>query len=291
MLTTHAHKTFGDMLLQAYPAALRQQIEPHLQLYHFGLHGPDVLMYYKALTKHPVNRLGSAMHDVPGKVFFENSSNVVKNASGVAKQQSLAYVLGFLSHFVLDSVCHGYVEKKIQVSGFSHTQIEMELDRYLLQQEGKDPVKQKLTGHLCPSGQAAKVIAPFFVQLDIKQVRQSLYSMVLYLNLLRAPNAWKRRLISLAFQLTGNTKGMSGLVMSETPEPGCADSNLRLAKLMKKALPLCLRLTQNYLDHLQGAAPLDPWFDRTFSANEGWQNIPVYSFREEMQYETEIDIP
>ncbi len=59
---------------------------------------------------------------------------------------------------------------------------------------------------------------------------------------------------------------------------------------LDRHLLLCLRLTQNYLEHLQNNTPLHPWFDHTFGAADGWQNVPVHSFREEKEYETEIDI-
>ncbi len=291
MPTTHAHKTFGDLLLTAYPAQLRQRITPHLKLFYIGLHGPDVLMYYNALTKHPVNRLGRAVHKQPARAFFTHGTQVLHGTAADARDAALAYLLGFLGHFALDSVCHSYVERKIQVSGCSHTQIEMEFDRHLLVRQGIDPVKAHLVGHIHPGRAAARVIAPFFPQLTARQVSVALRSMVVCLELLRAPGKGKRWLISQAFRLTGNTQGMGGLVMSAVPAPACADSNLRLQKLMEKALPLCLRLTQNYLEHLQSGAPLAPWFDRTFGPADGWQNIPVYSFREEMEYEAEIDIP
>lgn len=46
--------------------------------------------------------------------------------------EMLSYLLGVVCHFTLDAACHGYVEKKIQKSGASHIQIEMEFDRYLM---------------------------------------------------------------------------------------------------------------------------------------------------------------
>ncbi len=97
MPTTPAHKTFGDMLLAVYPAQLRQRITPHLQLFHIGLHGPDVRMYYNALTKHPINRLGRAMHEQPAWSFFLHGAQVLGSAGADTRDAALAYLLVFLT--------------------------------------------------------------------------------------------------------------------------------------------------------------------------------------------------
>lgn len=57
-------------------------------------------------------------------------------AAAEDKGSALAYLLGFVCHFALDSACHGYIENKIAVSGVTHTEIESEFDRSLLLQDG-----------------------------------------------------------------------------------------------------------------------------------------------------------
>ena len=71
MASTYAHRCFGADVLTQLPEALQKKIEPYRALYDIGLHGPDLLFYYKALQSNPVNRLGNAMHEQPGTVFFE----------------------------------------------------------------------------------------------------------------------------------------------------------------------------------------------------------------------------
>ena len=58
------------------------------------LHGPDLMFYYKALQSNPVNRLGNAMHEQKGEVFFTRARTVVENAPD--KDAALAYTLGFV---------------------------------------------------------------------------------------------------------------------------------------------------------------------------------------------------
>ena len=80
------------------------------------------------------------------------------------------------------------MEKKIQVSGITHTEIEVEFDRCLLVRDGKDPLRQRPTEHIIPTPENAQVIAPFFPTVTVKTVERSLRSMIMYNRLLIAPS-------------------------------------------------------------------------------------------------------
>ena len=69
MPSTYAHRRFGADVLALLPDGLRATLEQHRELYDMGLHGPDLMFYYKALQSNPVNRLGNAMHEQKGEVF------------------------------------------------------------------------------------------------------------------------------------------------------------------------------------------------------------------------------
>ena len=58
------------MFWPCLPDGLRATLEQHRELYDIGLHGPDLMFYYKALQSNPVNRLGNTMHEQKGEVFF-----------------------------------------------------------------------------------------------------------------------------------------------------------------------------------------------------------------------------
>ena len=69
--------------------------------------------------------------------------------------------------------------------------------------------------------------------------------------------------------------------MNEKANPHCADSNLRLYKLMESCVPLCLSLTKNYIAFFNHGEPLSPYFRHTFGPKQGWENIPVLSLKED----------
>ncbi|MGM9680200.1 MAG: zinc dependent phospholipase C family protein [Eubacteriales bacterium] len=273
--STYAHYVFGQEIYQKYPDALKERISPYLPLFRIGLHGPDILFYYGALFNNPVNHVGYSLHSEPAWTFFQRAAELLKEAveNPSLYDRRLAYVCGFLCHFALDASCHSYVEKKIAVSGITHTEIEVEFDRFLLVRDGEDPIRKRLTDHILPSREKAELIAPFFPTLTAKNVEKSMKSMISYNNLLLVSNPIKKHLICAMLRLTGNYKEMHGLMMNREPNPDCMDSNAGLLKRMEDAVSFCLELTDNLQRVVCDNQPPDPRFQRTFSFEEGWQDI------------------
>lgn len=285
MPSTHAHYVFGREVLRELPAPQAALAREYRQLYDIGQHGPDILFYYHVLTNNKINAVGYAVHGRPGREFFAPALAHISALSGEARERAKAYALGFLCHFALDSACHGYIENKIAVSGVTHTEIESEFDRYLLLREGIEPLSARLVGHIVPSAENAADISPFFAGVDAKHVKKALRSMRFYNALLRAPHQPKRGLVNFVLRLSGNYPEMHGMMIAKHPIPACADSNLRLSKLMARARGECLSLIQNFFACLSGEAELSPAFERTFGPPENWREIPVLNVEEEERYE------
>mgnify|MGYP000039626627 CR=1 FL=1 len=237
MPSTYAHRRFGADVLVQLPRELREKITPYRPLYDMGLHGPDLMFYYRALQSNPVNRLGNAMHEQPGRVFFTRARGVVNTARN--KNAALAYALGFVCHFALDSTCHPYVERYTRESGVSHCEIETEFDNQLMREDGLDPMHFFTAGHIRPNREFAKIIAPF-------------YSPV------------KRWVVLTALKAAGTYDVMHGLVANLQPNPRCEASSKELEALYQQALPLAVRLITEYVEGLSNGAPLDKAYDHTF---------------------------
>lgn len=282
MPSTYAHRVFGERVLHRCPQSLASAIREHRQLYDIGLHGPDVLFYYHVLKNCAVNAKGYAMHARPAKEFFESAKAAY--AAAADKGAALAYLLGFVCHFALDSACHGYIENKIAVSHVTHTEIESEFDRSLLEAKGKEPLSACLMDHIFATEENARVIAPF-LGVTPKQAKKALSSMLFYNRLLRAPHQPKRGFVRLVLRLSGNFKEMHGMMIAKKPIPACADSDLRLSKLMKKAEGECVSLLCNFAAYLKGEGELSPAFGATFGPSANWREIPVLSLEEEKTYE------
>ena len=273
MPTTYAHYKFGKEVMSALPRPLQNSIENNRELFDVGLHGPDLLFYYKPLSKNPVNAQGYALHDEMADVFFNRAVEVIARAEdpGAAR----AYIYGVICHFALDSECHPYVEKMIQVSGISHSEIEMEFDRLLLKEDYINPVRYLATKHIHPSLKNAEVIAPFYNDLTPETVEKCMKWMILCHKALLAPGPAKRNLIFTAMKLAKIYDSMHGMVMSLEPNPACKDYCQLLKKLFAGAVPLAASLIIQYQKKLFNNGELPKRFHETFGAGENWEKLTL----------------
>lgn len=271
MPTTYAHYKFGKEVISALPRPLQSSIENNRELFDIGVHGPDLLFYYKALSKNPVNTQGYELHERRADEFFRHAAEVIKSASDPAA--SRAYIYGVICHFALDSECHPYIEKMIQASGISHSEIEMEFDRLLLKEDYINPVRYLATGHIHPDLQKAAVIAPFYQEMTPKIIEKAMRSMISCHRLLRAPGKAKRNIIFGCMKLAGHYEDKQGMVMSLEPNPACRDYCHLLKRLYAGAVPLAAGLIIQYQKVLFDGQELPDRFSHTFGAGDKWEEL------------------
>lgn len=247
MPTTYAHYRHGKDVLEKVGPEAREAIESFPELFYYGVHGPDLLFYYDALHKNEVNSSGARIHQLPGADFFSGAARVLREKQEAENSRAYyAYLYGFLCHFSLDVCCHGYIQEKIDASGITHSEIEAELDRELLVRDGKDPVRQRLTGHLHPSKENARVISAFFEGIDSARILKSMEDMVKYLNLLVLPGKLKRGIVMGLLMLSGHYESLHGLVINYKKNPECEDSTAKLMELYDKAVFLAAELIDEF---------------------------------------------
>ncbi|MCD8041180.1 MAG: zinc dependent phospholipase C family protein [Clostridia bacterium] len=273
MPSTYAHYLFGENVAGSLTGSLAEKVAHNRQLFYIGLHGPDILFYYKPLSKNKVNSLGYAMHEQPAADFFKRAADMLELPCD--KDASVAYLAGFVCHYALDKACHGYIEKKIQVSGISHSEIENELDRFLINYSGKSLRHTDLTAHIAATDKNAAVIAPFFKDVMPQQVKSALKSMKFYNGLLIGNRAYKRFLVNFSLAVSGKYKKLKCMLMHKKPLKGCEDSNKRLFELFTGAIGDCVALENTFYGFINGKNNLDERFNFTFGAGDNWQDIPV----------------
>ena len=264
MPSTYAHYRLGLEVKNNLGAAERKVVEEYLELFMIGLHGPDILFYFNPLFSNQVNQIGYAMHGRSGKEFFENAAKVIKQHPD--NKAYLSYVYGFICHFILDETCHGYIDEKIESSGISHTEIEVEFDRMLMVKDGYDPIRHRLTEHIVPSMENAEVIQAFFEGADSVQVYQALKGMIKSNNLLLAPSKGKRLLINALLKVTGNYKEMHGLVVNYKKNSLCDDSSRKLWFLYQEAKGSAVSLIHEYLSYMEGSENLNQIYSYSFGS-------------------------
>lgn len=276
MPTTYTHYRFGKDVLCMLPGPLAASIETNREVFDIGLHGPDILFYYRLFIPNHVTKTGYRLHKLPAEQFFARAARVMEEKGNILDQGAArAYLYGVICHFALDSQCHPYVEKIIQAGRISHSEIEMELDRFLLTEDGFEPVSRPLCGHIHPSRENARVIAPFYKGVTEAQIQKSLSWMLWVHRMLLAPGRGKRACLFLVMRFVGMYQKGSKLVMSRQPSPACEKYVRLLFRQYKQAVPAAVELILNFQNVLFEHEKLSPRFHETFGAGEHWEDLSV----------------
>lgn len=261
MPAAYAHLTFGRSVLRVLPEGkARTLILANPALFEIGLQGPDILFFYHPLNHHPVNRIGHELHEQSALSFLTRP--VCQNADDLG----LAYLLGFICHYTLDSECHTLVEYFIEKTGKGHSDIETDLERELMTRNDLDARKHAPASYIVDSAASACVIAPFY-GVEKRQVKTALTTMKLVSRTLTPSNRFKHALLTKVGKMMGEGSVVSELTMDLIPNPIYQNSNRELTLRLEQAIPVAIGLMENYLAWLSKETTLSPRFQPTFSFN------------------------
>ena len=279
MPTTYAHYRFGRSVYKRLPQNIQDIIRSHGGLYNIGLHGPDLLFYYRVFQKNPVNQTGFAMHDRPGMEFFRQTASVVYGPGQKARHSArrrkdssvpfaascrYAYLFGFLCHFALDSRCHPYVERIVQETGISHSELEAELDRDLMIRDGLDHMSCRPTAHLRARMFYGNIISRFFPAITARQITASIRYMRLCCDML-APSGHRLHFIIWQLMKLGHLPAaVQDMVIRRRPNPACAPMVRELEHLYSQAVTDGAQLIVNFMEHVENGTELDKRLEHTF---------------------------
>ena len=281
MPTTYAHWKFGDAALKNLPEDPQKTVNQYRTLFDYGVHGPDIFFYYKVIKGNEINEFGDYLHGVAMRDILADFKKNYQTSGN--KDASLAYILGFLAHFTLDSYCHGYIDLKAETEGPSHGKIESQYDRHLLIKDGRDPVKTSVTTSLRPSRYDAAVIAHLFNRYSDEEFYGILKDMKFYLDLLKDDSDVKRFLLETAMKAAKRYKYLD-LLITKVNEPSCVTSNMRLDKYFATAAEHYPLLAASVMEYLEDGKELPSYFNNHFGPKPDYKDIPILSQQEEKDY-------
>lgn len=235
---TYAHFRFGREVLQKLPTDIKGKIDENIDIFNIGLHGPDILFYYRPYIPNEISDYGYFMHKISGEEFFSSAAQVCKQKD----DKYLVYIYGFICHFVLDAKCHGFVEEYVKNEGVSHSAIETEFDRYNLLQENKKPLNVKLTGHIKQDKNLARIIAEFFGFVNKYRIYEAIKSYVFYSKILSSNTPF----LNFIFKLIGKQSEFGGLVMKRKADIRCEKSNLELERLFAESVDVAVQSIEGF---------------------------------------------
>lgn len=263
MPTTYTHDLFGKIVYKQLPEEIRKVIRKNGDLFRIGLHGPDILFY--DLTNLSVSSIGVEMHSIPAASFFLRGMSMVRARDD---ERLLAYLLGFGCHYLLDSVCHPYVEDMAKAKVITHTLLEKEFDRTLMLETNKNPYHFYPSDCIVPKVSYARVIRKMFPGLGTRDILVSLRMMKFLTNAMVYDNRGKRRfLVALVTRIAGKRKSRSALefFMEKDPVPGSEGPVNELHRYFDQAV----EEAPAYIEELYGLSkeelPLSKRWNRTYN--------------------------
>ncbi len=260
MPTTYAHDLFGKRVYKKLDEDIRIKIRENQELFRIGVHGPDILFYYKPFGKNKVNKLGSRIHWEIARDFFLKGKKIYDQDKDDA---FLVYLLGFICHYMLDSNCHPYIGEYVNAGKATHTQIEAEFDRYLMEKTAQDPFSFKPAKAIMPSAESAKVIHRIIDEVSEKEILDSLRGIRLYNNI-TVGNAVYRGLLLKGAKLLGCYDYADGRVLPDEPLASCMESTEFLAKQFEIAVNEAAEVIKEFLLNLSDTDNISARFNRNF---------------------------
>lgn len=261
MPATYAHYIFGKKVYRALPGELREMIKENKAAYLLGLHGPDLLFYYKPYSKNRINQLGVKMHGQTALSFFENARKQYQKRPNYVL---ISYLCGFMCHFMLDSECHPYIGRYMEERGLGHLEIETDFDRELMIEDGKNPLTHNCTRHLVRDLDTEEAIASVLDSVTADQIDACILGFKKTIRLFQCPAKAKAKFLKGFLTAIGQRKGLGGLVMDGQVNLECVESSMSLERLLNQAVELTAEEIVKYVRVIGSDKELDERLNRDF---------------------------
>ena len=254
MASIYTHDRFGRQVVKVMPeitCGLTNRI-----LFQFGNQGPDLFFFNLGLKINGKNP-GTAIHDQPFKDYLDRNKEYVKSLNRCSDE--FYYFAGSICHFILDSYIHPAVEANV-TSSYSHMDIEIELDRHYMLEDGRNPHKFNMSTIIPQPTIAPKVVHVYdSYGVKLKDVYDSIAGFKKYRKLFHTGTNIKEFFLKSVMILSGK-KEFIGQLITHKVRPQSKEVNKVLVEKFDEALENAPRLIKNALDYIYNDGELDPQF-------------------------------
>lgn len=260
MPATYAHYRFGAQMLSRMPGDVCRTVKRHRRMFDVGLHGPDLFFFYRPVVKTRIGGLGHKFHMQTGREFF---SRVCRNLRLDPSEAGQAYLYGVLCHYGLDSHCHPMIIEKSREGIASHSRIEAEFERFLLEMDGRNPpYGMRLTGHMVLTDPESEIVSQFYPGAEGRHIREALKGMVTVRKALEMPDGILRT--ALTKTVSAGSATFRDMIVRAEPDPACRELNQPLFERYERAGNAFPGMLLQLGAHLTYNAPLGAEFDPIF---------------------------
>ena len=218
MPACYTHKKVGATVFRLLTPDTRKLVRKHLPYFLIGLHGPDILFFQPAFKNAEVADFGRSLHHEAFAQFYENAREVIRNSED---DRQLVYLYGYLCHLFSDNRVHEVLPELYTKAGVTHGKLEAELDRYLITEDGHDPLSYPVTAHIACSREIAAVIAPFYLGVSENQILQCLLVMKAGFTFSRSRSRLYRQAVGEVMTLAGQGEKIPSMIMTAHASEAC----------------------------------------------------------------------
>jgi hypothetical protein len=176
----------------------------------------------------------------------------------------LAYIFGFICHFVLDSACHPVIQSVIEDYGVSHAEIEAEFDRHVLKSIQLSPDRFSPKPLIPAGAQVSETASLFYPGVVPKQLERSIGTMKRCFTIVYSSRNSVKRLTKLFFFLCGHYRSLNALVDGKHPSLSSQDIDRTLQPAFSDSVEVAAQLMVEFYQGLEEEKPLNVRFARNF---------------------------
>ncbi|MBR6614825.1 MAG: zinc dependent phospholipase C family protein [Lachnospiraceae bacterium] len=264
-----AHDLYGRDVFMELDPEVKTIIRNNRDCYYLGVQGPDVLFFYRPWGKNPINQKGYLYHERPAAELFAHGLEVMRHEKDEKKRNALmAYLLGVSCHFSLDHSLHGEVNRQKEETGFTHAEIETELDRRLLIRAEMEPVRAYTACHLNNTDMTRFVVMHILKEGEA-EAKEAIFSFKLITRLFINTGEWFKRFLGCLMKKLGCYEKYYGMVMKQTPLKGLEPTTDLLEQMFLRAVPFGVEMAEGLYSSMKKQDLLPNAFWGNFEGQKG----------------------
>lgn len=272
MPALYAHLRFGEEVASTLPVPFSTAIEKYPEAFCLGTQGPDILFYHQPMKKNDIRTRGTYLHTFSGNAFFSAQAKKFLIAEGNSISEKAenngaytAYLCGFLCHFVLDTICHPYIDEH-STEAVSHGKIESEFDKYILKRDGM-PIRGYNTATPILDRNGTKDAVSTALDVPTENIALAIKTM-------RKINGWFSKkcelfhtIAHIFLKIAGMERKFGDMFIHKKDDPLCAEINEVLFDKWQNAIPQATAAIQDFFNALESLADGDALENELFRYN------------------------
>lgn len=255
------HYFYAKDIYDGLDEETKARIKLYRRFYDLGAQGPDIFFYYKPYKKNNISEYGVSLHKKQAKRFIEEAIPRIKEYDDEA---ALMYLLGYVSHFTLDTSFHPFINKEY-TSFNEHMLFETELDRFIISDRSKiAPHKFRRYFLIDSRTKYASQLHLIYPTISGKVLDEVVYQTHFYMKKLYSPHKIKNNILSFICKVF-KKDNFSNLIIKKEPK---SEYNSNIEVVMKDYNDVVKQGQENIINILEyydgNKNKLSDYFHRTF---------------------------